>query len=160
VIVGAFIGEEPNGAFRWTEAEGYTFLGEAGFHDSEATAASYDGSIIVGYASDPWWGPRPGEFATIWDATHGTRLLQDVLVDEYGLGAELEGWTLTTARGISYDGTVIAGYGTNSDGNIEAWVAIIPEPSGSLLISVGLLFSTLFRRRTRQVVRLNHPHIV
>jgi hypothetical protein len=88
------------------------------------------------------------------------RNLQELLITEYGLGQELIGWDLVYARYVSDDGRVILGAGYNPAGKQELWMAIIPEPSGYLLISVGLLFSTVFRRPTRQVVRLNHPHIV
>ena len=40
-----------------------------------------------------------------------------------------EGWTLEEANAISSDGRFIVGTGTNPDGNIEAWVATIPNPS-------------------------------
>ena len=38
-------------------------------------------------------------------------------------GMDLTGWTLYQATDISDDGLTIAGWGTNTSGNVEAWVA-------------------------------------
>jgi hypothetical protein len=43
------------------------------------------------------------------------------------LGANLTGWTLTEATGISDDGQVIVGWGTNPSGDQEAWRAEVPR---------------------------------
>ena len=60
-------------AFRWTEATGMVGLGHG-----EPTAVSADGSIVVERLHVlPATLPEQGRF--IWDITHGTRLLQDVL---------------------------------------------------------------------------------
>ena len=70
------------------------------------------------------------------------RSLQDVLVNDYGL--DLTGWTLARAQGISDDGLVIAGYGTNPSGYTEGWVVYlgsgepIPEPSTIILMTAGI----------------------
>ena len=39
--------------------------------------------------------------------------------------------------GISDDGKTIVGYGTNPEGNTEAWIATIPEPATLLLLGLG-----------------------
>lgn len=52
--------------------------------------------------------------------------LQTVLEEDFGL--DLSGWTLTHANGVSNDGTVIVGSGTNPDGDPEAWRAFLGEP--------------------------------
>jgi hypothetical protein len=82
------------------------------------------------------------------------RALQVILEDNYGL--DLSGWTLTDARGISADGSTIAGFGLNPSGNREAYVAYLPEPGGSLLTSSALLALAVFRRRGR-ADRLSRP---
>lgn len=64
------------------------------------------------------------------------RSVKDLLETDYGLS--LTGWTLTSARAISADGFVITGWGLNPSGHIEAWIAVIPEPSTALLVAVGL----------------------
>ena len=74
------------------------------------------------------------------------RSLQDVL--EADLGLDLTGWKLRSARGVSDDGLTIAGWGTNPSGSIEAWIAVIPEPSTALLLASGLA-ALAVRRRER-----------
>ena len=59
----------------------------------------------------------------IWNAKHGMRNLRDVLVNDFGLGPSLAGWTLWEATSISDDGLVIAGTGRNPGGQGEGWVA-------------------------------------
>jgi len=65
--------------------------------------------------------------------------LRDLLLAD-GI-AELDGWTLLNATGISGDGRTIVGYGVNPDGNTEAWIATIPELHSLLLLAtaIGLL---------------------
>jgi hypothetical protein len=50
-------------------------------------------------------------------------------------GYVLDHWTLTAATGVSADGTVLVGYGTNSVGDAEAWRAdlspVVQPPVGS-----------------------------
>jgi hypothetical protein len=52
------------------------------------------------------------------------RMLQDVLVDEYGL--DLTGWQLTDANAISADGNTIVGTGMAPGRHVEAWRAQAP----------------------------------
>jgi hypothetical protein len=61
------------------------------------------------------------------------RNLQTVLS---GFGADLTGWQLTSARGISSDGMVIVGQGINPFGNLEAWRAVLPESSNGLTLFI------------------------
>jgi uncharacterized membrane protein len=89
-----------------------------GFISSSSEAVSADGSVIVGSSRS-----ATGIEAFVWDATHGMRSLRDVLVNNFGLGASLTGWTLTSANDISADGQFIVGTGTNPSGNTEAWLA-------------------------------------
>jgi probable HAF family extracellular repeat protein len=119
-------------AFRWTQAGGIVGLGDfpGGAILSAAYATSADGSIVVGSGGvqgtcNPFGCPTVGR-AFIWDAQHGMRDLAAVLT---GLGLNLTGWTLSEARGISADGRVIVGTGTNPQGNTEAWRADLgPAP--------------------------------
>jgi probable HAF family extracellular repeat protein len=129
-------------AFRWIdgEMEGLGDLPGGDFY-SKALDVSGDGSLIVGLGADAgWWNPR----ATIWDDEHGMRLLQDVLVTEYGLG--LPGWTLERAEGISDDSLTIVGRGVNPAGYDEAWVVRIPEPATCALLALGSLLASRRRR--------------
>jgi len=107
-------------AMVWTEATGMINAGLlAGDDTAELWAVNADGTVAVGYS---------GERATIWTVEKGLRSLQDVLINEHGLGAELSGWTLASANSVSSDGRVIVGYGHNPAGEIEAWRVELPEP--------------------------------
>jgi hypothetical protein len=59
----------------------------------------------------------------MWTPDFGMRSIADVLIDDYGLNSELEGWDLLVARSISPDGRVIVGTGINPSGQIRAWWA-------------------------------------
>lgn len=104
-------------ALRWTVAEGLVGLGVSQW-DAHILDASADSSVFVGTGlSDTG--------ALTWDpAKNGPRLLQDVLVNDYGL--DLTGWWLRDAYGVSADGTTIVGRGTNPDGNPEGWIVHLP----------------------------------
>ena len=101
---------------------------------SEATDVSADGSLIVGTGDT-----ASSAMALIWNSENGLQSIQDLLIAS---GVDLTGWQLTQARGISEDGNIIAGYGTNPDGITEAWVANIsnvPIPPALWLFGSGLL---------------------
>ena len=156
---GMLVGEDAPGpfylseAFRWTPAEGTVGLGDlpGGLVSSSASAVSDDGQVIVGYGCtgtvypDPFGDPMPFYEAFIWTPAEGMRNLREVLGGQYGL--DLTGWTLRSAVDISADGTTIVGMGVNPEGNEEAWIVTIPEPTvlGMLLLA-GLLWHP---RRTR-----------
>ena len=71
------------------------------------------------------------------------RNLREVLVNEYGI--DLTGWRLDSAQGISSDGLTIAGRGTNSAGQAEGWIVVLPEPSSIALL--GATAVAMLRRR-------------
>jgi probable HAF family extracellular repeat protein len=135
-------------AFRRTSGSGMQGLGQlpglpAGLiADSGASAISGDGSIVVGISSSS---SALGHESFIWDAAHGMRSLQQVLVHDFGL--DLTSWTLSVPRGISADGRTIVGDGINPLGQGEAWIATIPEPSSLVLVGLGCAFLFLLRRR-------------
>lgn len=116
-IVGAGLVYE---AYRWTAEEGLVGLGDlpGGVYASKALAVSHDGKYIVGYGST-----NRGEEAFIWTQETGMILLQPLLE---GYGLPLAGWQISAALGISADGRVIVGRGTNPLGNTEAWIAHLP----------------------------------
>jgi probable HAF family extracellular repeat protein len=107
-------------AFRWTAAGGMVALGGlpgAPFVVSRALAVSGDGSVVVGRSLS-----ASGLQAFVWTSAGGMRSLRDILVDQ---GVDVTGWTLTEAAAISGDGRVVAGYGTNPQGQTEAFRAVI-----------------------------------
>jgi probable HAF family extracellular repeat protein len=124
VIVGQGNSDAGAEAFRWTQSAGMVGLGILlGFDFSRAQDVSADGSVVVGSVGV---GTNTNAGAFIWDAVHGMRNLRDVLVDDFGLGTSLAGWTLNRAEAISADGQFIVGNGINPNGNSEAWLARIP----------------------------------
>ncbi len=139
VIVGLSNSVGASEAFRWTAAAGMQGLGhvEPG-NSGYANAASADGSVIVG---------RDGG-AFYWTQSDGMRSLADLLINDYGLGPQLAGWSLFEARDISDDGRVIIGYGTSPTGESGGWIAIIPEPSAVALALLAPLFVAVAWRLT------------
>jgi probable HAF family extracellular repeat protein len=132
-------------AFLWSEETGMVQLGSVPGVDCVVPLdLADDGKTIVGYLlSVLHYDMTP----FIWDPDHGIRLLETVLTDEYGL--DLTGWDLKWANGSSADGRIIAGYGTNPDGNTEAWIAGIPEPgSASIIITAAIALLVARMRRS------------
>jgi probable HAF family extracellular repeat protein len=116
-------GSSSNGteAFRWTADGGIIALGDlaGGNFDSSAAGINADGSVIVGLGTTAL-----GTEAFLWTPALGMVNLRDHLIS---LGvANLAGWQLSSARGVSADGSTVVGYGTNSSGQTEAWLARIP----------------------------------
>jgi hypothetical protein len=100
-----------------------------------------DGGVVVGTSAG-----TAGPVAFIWSGGAMYSLI-DVLIAN-GLAAQVASWTLVEARAISDDGLTIAGWGTNPNGDTEAWITTIgfvPEPSTGLLFSLGLLALALRR---------------
>jgi probable HAF family extracellular repeat protein len=137
----ALSGPDAYEMFRWTEEGGMVGLGDlpGGTFNSYALDTSADGSVLVGAGES-----ERGREACIWDAEHGMRSLYDVLTDGFDL--DLTGWNLTVAMGISDDGQTIVGFGTNPNGDTEAWIAHIPEPPSVALLAFGVV-ATLRRQR-------------
>jgi uncharacterized membrane protein len=134
-------------AFRWTEATGMVSLGDlpGGRVRSTAYDVSADGSVIVGSGEILASGGESVPAAFYWTADNGMLNLRDVLVAGGATG--LDGWTLTEARGVSYDGLTIVGTGVHN-GVTEAFVANIPEPDTILLAALaaaGMLVAALLR---------------
>jgi uncharacterized membrane protein len=125
-------------AFIWREGVGMREL--PGVPDGmpfKPNAISADGSVIVG---------QSGGLAAVWDEAHGLRLLQDVLVRDYGL--DLTGWTLQNALGVSADGKTIVGGGPSPGGQPgEGFVVVLPEPAAGATATVMLSMIALRRRR-------------
>jgi probable HAF family extracellular repeat protein len=172
VIVGDAYYSNSNGsnsqAFRWTEETGFQLLGDlpGGEFSSSAATVSSDGSIVLGQSSalppESIGNTGIGDFkAFVWDEIHGMRDLQNVLINDYGLGGALAGWQLIRAVDISNDGLSIVGSGFNPNGDIEAWLVRLdhpitaPEPSS---LTLALAFTLLFARRRRISRALSARH--
>jgi probable HAF family extracellular repeat protein len=132
-------------AFRWTESAGMQSLGDlpGNFESSEAFAVSSDGRTIVGSG----YTDRQTE-AFLWTEAHGMRKLTDVLSTDHGI--DVGEVYLRDATGVSADGRVIVGWGTDVTDRRFVWrVDLIPEPS-SLVLSLIMLCSWCFSFRRRQ----------
>jgi len=154
--------------FRWTADTGIVELEllPKSLFSNTAYGVSADGSIVLGQNwVEDGVGPieydengnrvyQPnGPVATIWDEAHGVRSVQNLLTNTFGLGRELEGWTLERAFDISDDGTTIVGSGTNPQGYQEAWLAVVPVPEPSTIISTLIGIAMLLGARTMQTRR-------
>jgi len=160
VVVGYGHSASGQEAFRWKDLNGNGLVDpdekldvhpEFGLGDlpggdfkSIAYAVSCDGSTVVGSGTSP-----DGIEAFIWDDSRGMRRLEDVLMDEYGLGPDEfdPDWTLTSAQDVSCDGSVIVGAGISPFGETQGWVVVVPEPATLSLLTLGGL--AVLRRRSR-----------
>jgi uncharacterized membrane protein len=111
---------DPSGVtwpFRWTASGGLAALADPPGAQRGITpaAVSGDGSVVVG-----WERGEDSETAMLWDLQRGMRPLATALRQEYGLA--LDGWTLQRASGVSDDGRVITGHGTDPAGATRGWV--------------------------------------
>jgi len=118
VVVGSFYRGGLSKGFLWREGVGTAEippLTPGGF--LQAHAISGDGTLVAGLT-------LVGAF--VWTAARGTRLLEEVLEDDYGL--DLTGWHLVVVdyHGVNADGTVIVGEGYNPKGEYEGWRAVLP----------------------------------
>jgi len=143
VIVGAVDTAQGFEAFRWTPADGFDLLGTLGPNQtSQALGVSGDGRRVVGFVEDQSTDLRT---AFVWEEGKGMRLLQDVLVNEFGFADDLVGWTLTKVYAVSDDGSTLVGRG-NFEGQDLAFRAVFPEPATLTLLALGGLGVVLRRR--------------
>ncbi len=131
-------------AFRWTEADGMLDLGELPFVnpllvDYDAVDVSDQGRKVVGNATlgDA---PHGVSIPFLWTEDAGMKLLDAVLIDEFGLLDDLAGWNLGSVAAISDDGLTIVGTGFNPDGEQEAWRVVLEGkvPSNGMFLGTGL----------------------
>jgi probable HAF family extracellular repeat protein len=150
-LVGASKVDDPNDpsqsvqqAFIWQDGvmTGLGFLADAaGPFESKATGVSADGSVVVGESQT-----AVGKEAFVWTAeSNEMRSLRDVLEED--LGVDLTGWTLDKPPVISSDGETMIALATNPDGDVEAFVSYVPEPTGGIYAGIALLV-WLDRRRS------------
>ena len=110
-------------AYHWTEDAGMVRINHLpGRNVTHPSDLSYNGEIIVGGSFKDESGVFT-ETAFIWDNTNGTRDFQSVLLADYGLN--IPGWSLSSALGISHNGNVIVGSGTNPSGEEEAFRIVL-----------------------------------
>lgn len=123
VIVGVAWSQFGPEAFRWTAETGMMPLGDlpGGGFGSEALAVSSDGRIIVGRSLT-----AHGYEAFYWTQAGGMRTLRSVIYSRITTDIEIP--LLTSANGISADGTIIGGSAINEEGIAQGWIARLPLP--------------------------------
>lgn len=170
-VVGTSIGIPPEQrqtgrAVRWAGGEVIELNSLEHYSQSSANDVSADGEFVVGTAfsdldlsAPKYFGPLPYDYpnrqiearsrAVLWNGDSDVFDLYDLLVNRYGLGAQLEGWKLTSASHISDNGLVIAGIGLDPSGNRTVWVAnlAVPEP-GVIALLFGAAAILPFRYRS------------
>lgn len=101
-------------AFRWNGGTMTDLGAMAGGTQSLAYGVNGDGSVVVGYGD-------VNGLATAfrWKASTGMQSIAQVLAAS---GVSTAGWRLSNATGVSANGTVIVGYGTNPSGVQDAWL--------------------------------------
>jgi uncharacterized membrane protein len=121
VVVGEAASHRGIEAFRWTADAGIQSLGDLSGGEvlSRAFAVSADGTVVAGAGHSD-----NGSEAFVWDSERGFRKLIDVLRADQVPG--IAGWMLTEVTGLSADGRILAGNGTNAEGETEGWVARLP----------------------------------
>jgi probable HAF family extracellular repeat protein len=155
-VVGTSKVDDPNApnksvkqAFIWQGGSmtGLGFLADvAGPFESKATGVSADGSVVVGESKT-----AAGKEPFIWTAeSNEMRSLRDVLEED--LGIDLTWWTLNKPPVISADGETVIALATNPDGDVEAFVSYVPEPTGGIYAGIALLV-WLDRRRSARLRR-------
>jgi probable HAF family extracellular repeat protein len=118
-------------AFRWTASTGMQDLGTLGGPESAALAVSKDGSVIVGTSLTSGLSDSNEFFR--WTAKTGMQDLKPVL-DAAGVHTADNWVQLSSAVGVSADGTRIAGYGlsprtqANPFGVWTPFVIVLPLP--------------------------------
>lgn len=89
-------------AWRWKDGRTEGLGARPGDRASLPFGISGNGEVIVGTVS----GPENGRTAFVWDRAHGMRMLAELLDD---LGADLQGFVIDEAWGMSDDGRRIMG---------------------------------------------------
>lgn len=101
-------------------------------HDSRAKAISQDATTVVG--TDVTAGQR---LAFRWQQATGMKSVRDLLVAG---GVDMGTWQLKEATGVSANGLVIVGNGTDPNGKDQGWIARLDALTG-LVTAPGLVAS-------------------
>jgi probable HAF family extracellular repeat protein len=118
-------------AFRLVVGGTMADLGTLGGTISYASAVSADGSVVVGTSTTA----TATSEAFRWTTASGMKSVSGLL---NSAGVNITGWTLDTASGVSADGSVVVGSGTDPNGNTQAWLARF-SAGGTGLITPGVV---------------------
>lgn len=124
-------------AFRWTAEEGMVGLGMLDVSDSSSTAefTSSDGRLVFG-VSRRFVIDATTELTTVqdrsfvWDERRGLKDFVVALREEPGLSSVFRGWQDIRPTAISNNAKILVGWGTNPDGNTEAWLVRLDRSLG------------------------------
>ena len=105
--------------FRWVNGN-MTTIAFPGSTFAAVNAVNGDGTVMVGISSG-----NPGGLFR-WTSVDGIQSISNLLT---AAGVNFTGWALSNATGVSNDGTVIVGTGTNPSGQQEGWIARLPLPA-------------------------------
>ncbi|SFC08853.1 autotransporter domain-containing protein [Pragia fontium] len=112
-------------AFRWTAETGLVGLGYLGIGTIEPASItrgiSADGSTIIGASTTA----DDGMALFVWRNETGMFNLLDALADD---GIDLSDWQMADISGVSGNGEVISGTGSNPEGMMEGWLIRLPKP--------------------------------
>ena len=114
-------------AFRWTSATGMTDLGTLGGTTSYANAISADGSAVVGQADTG----SAAQQAFRWTSATGMQSITAWLAAAHVTVPA--GLSMTSATGVSRDGSVVTGVGTNPSNNNYSWLARVGGAGSGLI---------------------------
>lgn len=140
VVVGSLYKASGDGklhVFRWENGTMVDIgtLGEG--NHIWANDVSADGRVIVGMAYTD--AANTNSTAYYWDTANGLRPVDKMLTEA---GLDLEGWTLTSAQGVSDDGGTLMGFG--GDGETKGlWWARCVTPDSCVLIDDDILSRSL-----------------
>jgi len=138
-------GSAGQGAWRWSQADGYQSLGSLGavFNGRGfATDISNDGSVILGF--ERGFGPPTGGEGWIWTESGGISSLNDYFAS-FGVVADA-GFRYSLPLGMSSDGLTFWGLGRSNAAFSTGWVVTIPTPGAGAVLAVAGL-AGLRRRR-------------
>ncbi len=129
-------------AWLWSET--------AGFHTLVLNPPSIPGGFSPSISGD---GNTVAYREFLWTQSSGTQLLTNVLTSA---GCNFTNWTDLRVIDTSFDGRTLCGYGTNPQGQTEAWYATIPGPSSTAAL---LALTGIATTRRQRVCRRSFPPV-
>jgi len=137
VVVGDGYSSSGPEAFRWTEAGGMVGLGDlsGGVFSSRVRGVNADGTVVVGESSSD-------------NGSEGYRWTQDggmVSIAQWleMAGVSLGAVSLTGARAVNADGSVVVGKGDFGNGGREAYIARVGVNGGSGVTAISDIANSL-----------------
>jgi autotransporter-associated beta strand protein/probable HAF family extracellular repeat protein len=121
-------------AFRWTASTGMVGLGPfAGHFNLNPLALNADGSVVVGTSNLSVISNRQQNEAFRWTASTGMQSIQAIIA---AYDKSYAAWQMTSAGGISTDGTAILVSGQNGPTTIQNGVITAPSYVGAAIVHV------------------------